>query len=71
MKMVYVVQHEVLHEDGTENVKFIGVFGCTERAQAAVEQLSVQAGFRDCQEGFSIDKYEVDAVQWREGFATA
>ena len=70
MSVVYVVQHERLVGDGSEDVKFVGVFSTNDIAQSAIEQLGMQEGFRECRDGFSIDEYELDAIQWQEGFVT-
>ena len=70
MSVMYVVQHERLQDDGTEDVKFIGVFSTSNHAQTAIEKLGSQKGFRESSGGFSIDKYEVDAIHWRDGFVT-
>lgn len=49
----------------------IGVYVTLADAQAAVERLRHQPGFRDWPDGFSIDEYELGFDHWIEGFATA
>lgn len=69
MRNVFVVHHA--HEIGeSEEVKLIGIYSSESNAQAAVDRLTQQPGFRDTPAGFSIDPYEVDQDHWAEGFAT-
>ncbi len=49
---------------------FIGIFSSAERAQAVVDQLSDQPGFRDDLEGFRFDSVVIDQVGWQEGFVS-
>ena len=56
--------------DGTEDVKFIGVYSSRENAQAAMTRLSRVPGFSDALDGFHIDEYQVDKDQWVEGYST-
>lgn len=70
MTNVYVVQHVHLMEDGSEDVKFIGVYSSRENAQAACVRLSRAPGFSAAPDGFHIDEYRVDKDQWIEGYST-
>jgi hypothetical protein len=67
---VYVVQHLHEFDDGSEDVKFIGVYSSQAGAEAAVERLRTQAGFVDTPHGFHIDRYELDRDHWAEGYST-
>ncbi|WP_216321266.1 hypothetical protein [Deinococcus aestuarii] len=69
MTEVFVVQHVNEHEDGSEDVKMIGVYPDHASAEAAVGRLSLQPGFRDRLEGF-IDAYELGNDHWAEGYVT-
>jgi len=64
---VYLLQHLIEREDG-DDVKVIGIYSTAELAQAAASKLSVEPGFKDAPQGFSIDAYEVDKTFWQEGF---
>ena len=68
--IVFVVQHAHETEECEEDIKFIGVFSSLDKAQAAIEYLSLQSGFKDTVECFHIDKYTVDAFNWMEGYST-
>lgn len=68
MNEVFVLQHVYESQDGSEDVKMIGIYGTRANAMAAVERLGSQPGFRDHPKGFSIDKYELDKDHWTEGF---
>jgi hypothetical protein len=57
-------------DDGTEDVKFIGVYSSRENAEAAIARLSRAPGFLDAPDGFYIDEYHVDQDQWVEGYST-
>ncbi len=65
---VYIVQHVHALDDGDEDVKFIGVYSSKDRAEATVGRLSLQPGFSDSPDGFTIDAYGIDQDQWVEGF---
>lgn len=67
---VYVLQHMHTLEDGTEDVKLIGVYSTRENAQAAISRLGRAPGFSDARAGFHIDEYQIDKDQWVEGFST-
>ena len=65
---VYVVQHVVESADGSEDIKFIGVYESAAEAEAATARLCLQPGFRDHQEGFHIGEYILGEDHWTEGF---
>lgn len=70
MTKVYVLQHVHSLDDGTEDVKFIGVYSSRESAQAAITRLGRAPGFSDAPSGFHIDEYQIDRDQWVEGYST-
>ncbi|HJT30869.1 MAG TPA: hypothetical protein VJ783_02300 [Pirellulales bacterium] len=70
MTNVYVVQHVHSMEDGSEDVKFIGVYSSRENARAAAARLGRAPGFSTVPDGFHIDEYQVDKDQWIEGYST-
>jgi homoserine kinase type II len=53
-----------------DDEKLIGVYESQDAAQAAVERLRVQPGFRDTPEGFQIHRYEINRDHWTEGYVT-
>lgn len=67
---VYVLQHEHEFDDGSEDVKFIGVYSNWQKAEQAVQRLQGQKGFRDTPKGFAIDEYELDKDHWAEGYTS-
>jgi hypothetical protein len=70
MEHVFIVQHMHDFDDGTEEVKFIGVYRSRDNAEEAVSRLSILPGFKNAKDGFSIDKYELDKDHWIEGYVT-
>jgi hypothetical protein len=81
MESVFVVQHLHFLPSGEESVCFIGVYRTLDAAKAAAQRLSAQPGFckhpriidptqMDEEQGFYIDKYELDKDHWTEGFKT-
>ena len=70
MTSVFVVQHVHERDDGSEDVKLVGVYSSHESAAAAVARLARRPGFADAADGFHIDEYRLDQDQWAEGFAT-
>jgi hypothetical protein len=67
---VYVLQHVHALDDGTEDIKFIGVYSSRENAQSAIERLAKAPGFSEAPTGFHVDEYQVDKDQWVEGYST-
>ena len=65
---VYVLQH--LHEldEGSSDVKLIGVYRTEQDAIAARKRLSAAPGFRESPESFAIDSYAVGQDHWVEGY---
>jgi hypothetical protein len=69
MASVFVLQHVHSQEDGSEDVKFIGVYSSRQKAEEAVSRMSRLPGFADAPDGFHIDEYRVDRDHWVEGYA--
>ncbi len=70
LKEVYILHHVRQPGEEEEDVKLLGVFSSEELAQKSIEKYKKMEGFEDFQEGFSIDKYIVDKMEWGEGFIT-
>ena len=72
MTVVYMLEHSHEWEDGHDDIKFIGIFSTREKAEAALEHVRRQPGFRDFPDGFYIGECEVKSEQlgWPEGFVT-
>jgi hypothetical protein len=79
MESVFVVQHLHLLPNSEDSVCFIGVYRTLDAAKAAIQRLGVQPGFckypqiidptqTDEEQGFYIDKCELDKDHWTEGF---
>lgn len=68
MKKVIVVQHVREKDADNEDVKMIGVFSTRVLADACIRELEVQSGFKDHLHGFSVEEYELDKAEWKEGF---
>jgi hypothetical protein len=68
MTSVFVLQHVHSRHDGSEDVKFIGVYSSREKAQEAVGRMSRLPGFADAPDGSCIDEYRLDQDQWVEGY---
>ncbi len=70
--MVFVLEHTRYEDDNRdkeiEDFKLIGVFVSVEQAQAAIEQLKNQPGFSDYPNGFHIDEYPLNQINWSSGF---
>jgi hypothetical protein len=81
MTTVFIVQHLHVLPDGQEDLKIIGAYRSAELAHAAIQRLRDQPGFRDHpqlidplvdqeEEGFYLDRYELDKDHWTQGFVT-
>ncbi|GAA5787420.1 DUF7336 domain-containing protein [Chitiniphilus shinanonensis] len=66
---VYILQHTYGDEDcESENCKFLGVFDSMESAEKAIDFLKGLPGFRKWPDGFTIGRYVLNDIHWREGF---
>ncbi len=70
MKSVFVLQHSHELDDGSDEVKLIGVYSTRANAEGVVERLAHTPGFSDTPNGFHIDEYKLDQDQWVEGYVT-
>ncbi len=68
---MHVLQHTHVLGSEDEDIKLIGVYSTEEKAKKTIVKLSSQPGFKKSQNGFSIDKYEIDKDHWCEGYITA
>ena len=66
---VFVLHH--VHElpDGSEDVKFIGVYSSEKTANLAIARLAQRPGFKETIGGFDAEQY-VERDHWTEGFVT-
>ena len=67
---VFLLQHIHEFDDGHEDVKFIGVFSSREAANAALDRVRKQPGFRDLPQAFDISPHTLDETSWLEGYVT-
>lgn len=65
---VFLVHHVHEFENGSEDVKLIGVYASRADAEAALFRVRDQPGFRDHPGGFDISEILVGADHWTEGF---
>ncbi|MBP8046401.1 MAG: homoserine kinase [Psychrobacter sp.] len=70
--MVFVLEHALYKDDNKDNdiedFKLIGVFATEQQAQAAINQLKSQPGFKEYPNGFHIDAYPLNQINWSSGF---
>ena len=65
---VYLLQHSYEIDNGCDETKILGIFSSQQTAEEAIEGYKKLPGFRNKQENFFIDKYELDKKHWAEGF---
>lgn len=70
MTAVYTLWHEYQMDDGRDEEKLIGIYSTPEKANAAVEQIRGQPGFKDHPDGFNVYSCELDSTSWLDGFVT-
>lgn len=69
-RTVFLVQHVHEFEDGSEDVKAIGIYSTRHEAELAVARSRQLPGFAGIPDGFSIDEYSIDVDHWTSGFVT-
>ena len=57
--------HTVGNDD---DEKFIGVYASLANAEAAIQRVKDQPGFRDHPDGFEICEYPIGKDHWEQGF---
>jgi len=67
---VYLLWHSY-EVDDCEVSKLLGVYSTEERAADRIERSRSLPGFVDHPDDFVIDRYEIDADKWTEGFVRA
>ena len=67
MKSVFLLQHSYTINE-VEETKIIGIFSSRENAEQCIEKNKTLPGFREYPDSFYLDEYEVDKLQWKEGF---
>ena len=60
---LYVLRHVHTFDDGSQDVKLIGVYSSRKRAKQAVSRVKEEPGFRDAVEGFRIRRFTLDPEQ--------
>lgn len=70
MTTVFVLHHVRADDEFGDDAKLIGVYSCDASANAAIERLSMQPGFREHPAGFQVSQYPLDKDHWTEGFIT-
>jgi hypothetical protein len=68
---VFVLQHAYELDNGTDEVKMIGVYTSQQAAESAILRLRKQPGFAAHPDGFHISRYELNKDHWTEGFVRA
>jgi hypothetical protein len=70
MVTVFLLSHAHDLGEGTTDDKLIGVYSSMVDAQQAQARTAELPGFRDAQEGFIIEPYELGKDHWTEGYIT-
>jgi hypothetical protein len=65
----FLLWHSHTIEDD-DNEILIGVYASSKDAEAAIQRVKDQPGFRDYPEGFEIAEYIIGKDHWSEGFFT-
>jgi hypothetical protein len=68
MTKAYLLQHVRTCENGSEDVKVIGIYESRSEAEHAVQRLVSKPGFSLYPDGFQIDEYGLNRDGWVEGF---
>lgn len=68
---IYLVKHAHRIDDAGDDVfesKIIGIFSSDFKAKEAVKFLKSKSGFVNYPDDFIIDDYEIDVIEWDQGF---
>lgn len=70
---VYLLEHfrdKDTDKEDYENVKNCGIFATEQDANAAIDYLKTQEGFKDYPDDFIINRYQLGKIEWSAGFFT-
>jgi hypothetical protein len=65
---VWLLWFEQERDEGSDTELLIGVYRSKDAAEAAIDRLKDQPGFRDFPEGFNAYERALDEDEWKEGF---
>jgi hypothetical protein len=66
---VYLLWH-VRDPDDLDTAKLIGVFTSRRKAAGAKRQLRNVDGFAEYPDAYIVDEYQLDELNWKEGFVS-
>lgn len=67
---VFLVEHVHEMDDGSEDVKTIGIYATRVAAEAAVTRSRSLPGFSAAKDGFHISEYTLGVDHWTSGYVT-
>jgi hypothetical protein len=67
---VFLLWHVNALPGGEEDSKVLGVYSTRVLAEPVQKRAVQLPGFRELPNGFTIDSYDVDRDEWREGYVT-
>ncbi|KAA3611948.1 MAG: hypothetical protein DWQ01_07650 [Planctomycetota bacterium] len=65
---VFLLQHSHKLEGGEEEVKVLGIFQTRQHGFQAIERFRKLPGFRDYPDGYHLEEYPLNKLQWTSGF---
>jgi len=63
---IFLLQHSYKISGHCDEGKYIGLFSSLEKAKRTINKLKCQEGFKKHKNRFSIDRYIVDQVFWKQ-----
>lgn len=70
LKNVFLLHFVYEFEDGHDYVKLIGAFSSKEKAKKALLDIKKISKLKKIYKFFTIDKYTINRISWKEGFIT-
>lgn len=70
MESVHLLWHIRDDDSYQEDAKLVGVFRSVALAEKAANELRAKPGFAEHPTGFEVVSYELDQVNWNEGFVS-
>jgi hypothetical protein len=68
--VIYALWYEREYQYREDTELLIGIFSSKALAEAAIDSLRDQSGFRDAPDGFNIYPMELDRSGWTKGFVS-
>ena len=70
-RSVYLLQHIARGSSDDRDVKVLGIFSSRREGELAIARFKKLAGFKRYPDGFYLNRFRINRLEWTEGFIRA